>query len=213
LPEDVAEPIWESYILTLEEAEAACNQTIPPQAVVWAPQGNRMIVVRDPVSEKVGKILMTEEHQGLQVMSSGTIIAVGPTAGLESYPGPAGNIRVSHPRNLLGMHVTFGYAAGKAQRYSVYDSEYDTQVVILTPFDIYTVDTRADHWTEQQEFEEAYAQTKQAEVDRAEAAFNKNRDQHVADREAIVRKRIADVEAREAEREAAESKTSEIITP
>jgi len=179
----ISRGLWPSYILTLAEAEAVCRQRIPPQAVAWAPQGNRIVVVRDPTPEKIGSVYLTDNQRDVEIMHSGVIIAVGPTAGLETYQGPAGNVRCSHPKDLLGKHITFGYAAGKAQRYSIYDHEYDTSVVMLTPFDVWSVDTREDWFDSQAEFEEAYKLTKQAQDDAAEESLREARRELIESRE------------------------------
>jgi len=161
--------IWDGYRMQLIEAEEATQQKLHPRVADWVPQGQRILVVVDKTPEKIGNIILTDQQRSLERSGAGVIIAVGPTAGLVEPPGHAGTIRCSHPTDLIGAHIAFSYSAGKTLRFSRLVGDYDSEIIILTPLDVWAVDMVEDHWAADLDFEAEYRLTKQGEEDEAAA--------------------------------------------
>ncbi len=168
-----AQPDYENYVyppprivpgfrLTQEQAERCTRQKIISRASDWAPQGSRMYVCKDVVDEKAGSIILTEETKELSEKGTGWIVAVGPEAGRVGYSGyntaSCGTILAldDNPENLLELHVGFSFFVGKAWRFSQFDDEYDSQIILLAPGDIWAVDMSEDPWAADNTFAEAY---------------------------------------------------------
>jgi len=136
-------------------------------------------VVVDLVPEKVGLILLSEEQQDMQQMGTGYIISCGPMAGLLPN-NQIGQVTVRTPEALLGRHVMFGFHSGKAVRFSVFDSDYDSKLLLLAPLDIWMIDMNENSYEFDKEYEQAYVMTKQGIEDAAG-------DTLAVDRELLVR--------------------------
>lgn len=150
--------IVHGFRMAHDKAEHATRQQIITRAFDWVPQGNRIAVVEDQVPDRVGSILIPIETQDVQQMGTGWIISVGPAAGLYQHAA-AGNIAPDEeagPEDLLGLHVMYGFHAGKAIRFSIFDGDYDSQIILLAPVDIWMVDYSDDPWTEDATYEEAF---------------------------------------------------------
>lgn len=162
------------FVLAQDIAEAKSGQPIIPRAFEWAPQGSRILVVVDLVPEKIGMIHLSEDQQDMQQMGTGYIISCGPTAGLLPN-NQIGQIAVSTPELLLGRHVMFGFHSGKAVRFSVFDSDYDSKLLLLAPLDIWMLDQNPEPFQFDKEYEEAYVMTKQGIEDAAGEALEVDR--------------------------------------
>ncbi len=129
------------HILTHAQAELVTGQSIQPRVFDWIPQGARLLICKDTIPEKIGSIIMPVETNTMTSAGSGWIIGCGPDAGI-GHQMPIGNVIVddNDPANLLGLHVSFTFSAGKSMRFSLYDSDYDSQVGIYSPVDVLMVD-------------------------------------------------------------------------
>ena len=174
--------ITAGYILEIPEAESRSGQAIVPRAFEWMPQGSRLLVVVDPVPEKIGMIHLSEEQQDMQQMGTGYIIAVGPMAGLMPN-NQIGQVECQAPEDLLGKHIMFGFHAGKAVRFSVFDSDYDSKLLLLSPLDIWMIDINPDPYTFDREFQQAYVLTEQGKEDAARAKLDVDRQLMIRQRE------------------------------
>lgn len=173
LPPDVG--VLPGFVLAQEDAEALVGRPIITRAFDWVPQGNRLLVVSDETPEAIGKIILTDNQRDLEMVGAGTIIAVGPSAGTEIYPGPAGCMLTSDPRLLLGLHVLYGHFAGKSMLFTPYAKDYDTEILMLTPFDILAVDSAENPQTADEEFEKIYQASKQGREDEAQIIIDNQR--------------------------------------
>jgi len=150
------------FRLTHVLAEEISKQKIISRALDWMPLGARVIVVKDPVPTKIGSLFLSEQQRDQQQMGTGWIISAGPRAGKYDL-APVGNIRVDDPGKLLGLHVMFGFHAGKVMRFSVFDNEYESEVLAVAPVDIWAVDMNPAGAEIVKEFEEMFAQTRAGE--------------------------------------------------
>jgi hypothetical protein len=152
------------------EAERISKQKIMLRALDWMPLGSRLIVVKDPVPEKIGSIILSINERDMHSMGTGWIIAAGPDAG-KIHLAPIGNLAVQDPRDLLGLHVMFGVHAGKVMRFSVFDdSEYKSEILVISPVDVWAIDTNPAGAKMVEEFEEMFAATRAGEEEAAREA-------------------------------------------
>ena len=149
--------IKEGCKLTHTEAETLTQQHLMPRAFDWGPQGGRILVVVDQVPDRVGSIYLTEEQQDMQQAGTGWIIAVGPDAGHTYSQNTVGAVESDSPEDLLGRHIMFGMARGQAIRFSVFDSDYDSSILLMTPLDIWMIDYSKDPLNADAEFEQAFS--------------------------------------------------------
>jgi len=156
-------------MLTLEEAEDITRQKIAPRVLDWIPQGTRMLVLEDKKDEKVGSLWMTEEHQSYERPGSGFIIGVGDQCGITTSPGPAGSFHCNSPSDMLGRHVMFGKSLGKEFQLGVYTGDYESDILFLTPYDIWAIDSAENPHQRDEELSQAYELTKQGQEDKAAA--------------------------------------------
>jgi len=141
----VQHPIHQSHIMNQGLAEEFVGRRLPSRAFQWAPQGSRILIAKDSVPDKVGSILITENQQALESMGTGYIIGVGHMAGMTIQDPRMGNIQANESaEDLMQLHVMFGFAAGKAVRFTIFDSDYASECVLMTPLDIWMVDLAAD---------------------------------------------------------------------
>lgn len=172
------------YVLAQDVAEERSGQPIIPRAFEWAPQGGRILVVVDLVPEKIGMIHLSEDQQDMQQMGTGYIISCGPQAGLQ-INNQIGQVMCDSPEELLGRHVMFGFHAGKAVRFSVFDSDYDSKLLLLAPLDVWMIDQNPEPFQFDKEYEEAYVLTKQGREDAAREALAEQRVEHVEQQEEL----------------------------
>ena len=152
--------------LSQAQAELITGQSIQPRVFDWVPSGGRLLICKDTIPEKIGSIVIPVETHTMTSAGTGWIIACGPEAGL-NHLMPIGNLIAedNDPANLLGLHVAFSFAAGKSMRFSLYDSEYDSQVGIYAPSDVFMVDYNSnpleadkrslETWTEREQVVQA----------------------------------------------------------
>jgi hypothetical protein len=170
--------IHTGFVLAQDVAEEKSGQPIIPRAFEWAPQGGRILVVVDKVPEKIGLIDLTEEAQDMQQMGTGYILSCGPDAGLQLNQ-QIGQVACDSPEELLGRHVMFGFHSGKAVRFSVFDSDYDSKLLLLAPLDIWMIDQNPEPFQFDKEYEQAYLMTKQGLEDAARERLADERVEHV----------------------------------
>lgn len=163
------------YVLARDIAEEKSGQPIIPRAFEWAPQGARMLVVVDLVPEKIGLIALTEEQQDMQQMGTGYIISVGPQAGILMNTQIGQVMVTTTPEALLGQHVMFGMHSGKSVRFSVFDSDYDSKLLLLAPLDVWMLDQNPEPYQFDKEYESAYVMTKQGIEDAASESLEVDR--------------------------------------
>lgn len=162
--------IREGFKLSHEEAEKLTGQKLNKRIFDWAPQGARLMVVLDRVPEMAGLVALPESVIAASDSGTGWIVGCGPIAGLqEQMGGTVGPIQAKDPSDLLGLHVSFGFARGMVLRFSILDNEYKSKVLLLAPIDILCVDGHLDPLSVD-DFELAYQLTKQAEKAEKEAA-------------------------------------------
>ena len=162
--------ILEGVKLSHESAEKLTGQKLNPRSFDWAPQGARIVVIVDRVPDKAGSIAIPESVLADAPSGTGFVVAVGPLLGPDlTAPGTVGMVSVDEPRDLLGKHVSFGYARGIVLRRSILDGEYSAQTLILAPLDILEIDYHPDPLSVD-DFNLAYALTKQAAEEEENAA-------------------------------------------
>jgi hypothetical protein len=157
--------IARAHVADRAELEARCGQRINPRAFDFEPQGNRLLVIVDPVPERVGQIELPDSVKSLETMGQGWIVAAGPMAGTD-VPYPGGPICT--PDMLVGRHIVFGAYAGKVLRFSLFDREYKSRIVVMTDRDVWCVDWSPDPQAAEQQFEDDLAaHLERVESDRA----------------------------------------------
>ncbi len=131
------------FLMEQEEAERLVGYPLPDRAFDWVPQGGRILIAKDPVPTMIGSIEIPQASREAESAGTGWIIGVGAMAGLLD-DGRGLNIRSETSESLIGLHVSFGFHIGKVVRYSMYDSEYKSECLLLTPMDIWMIDRHPD---------------------------------------------------------------------
>lgn len=108
---------------------------------VWAQQltGHRMLVVPEPVSERVAGGLLwkprsVQKRQELE-MGAGWVISAGPLVGQPGSPHPVGLVCAT-PSHSLGIHVLFKQYSGTNLRIAEEDTEFEGNLIVLTDRDL-----------------------------------------------------------------------------
>lgn len=121
------------------------GRELHPDLYRMHPQGHRLLVVPDPVSERTGSGMLykprsAQERQEL-MMGAGRVVAVGPLVGAAGAPHPVG-LLCNHPADLLGRHIYYESYAGTTIRTNEEESEFGEKfsLVMLTDRDILAVD-------------------------------------------------------------------------
>jgi len=133
----------EGFTLSLplrERLARRIGRELPPEVWAYHPQGFRLLVAPEPVSERVGllwKPRTTIDRQKLQA-GAGWVIAVGPLVGSGGNT-LAGSVLCPHPSVLLGHHVLFKMYSGTDLRISEEEEEFSGSLLMLTDRDILAV--------------------------------------------------------------------------
>ncbi len=157
MPKELQPPIMPGFIAKQATLEDLCQQKILPRAFDWMPQGHRILVLKDKVPEKIGNIVLTEQQQDESKMGTGWVIAVGPLAGVQAEHAPYGPMCTT-PAELLYQHILFGAWSGQDVRFSIYDRDYNCEIVLMTSLDIWMIDEAEDPMALEAQFEEAFRQ-------------------------------------------------------
>ena len=119
--------------------EKLLGRVLPEE--VWAqnPTGHRLLVVPEPVSERVAGGLLwkprsVQKRQELE-MGAGWVLAAGPLVGSPGAPHPAG-LLCAAPAHSLGLHVIFRQYSGTNLRISDEDTEFEGNLIMLTDRDV-----------------------------------------------------------------------------
>jgi hypothetical protein len=152
------------------EFETRCGQRVNPRAFEIEPQGNRMLVVVDPVPDRIGQIELPDSVKAVEAMGQGWVLSAGPMAGID-IPYPGGPICT--PDMLVGRHIFFGAYLGKVLRFSLFDREYQGRVHVLTDRDVWCVDWNPDPRAAEQQFEDDLA----AHLERVQADRQRQEDE------------------------------------
>lgn len=148
---EASERLAPAAIADPAEFAKLCGQHVNPRAFEIEPQGNRIIVVPDPVPKKVGLIELPEDVADKEVMGQGWVLSAGPLVGIQ-VPYPGGPI--CPPSELVGRHVFFGAYIGKVLRFSIFDGVYKGRVLAMTDRDIWCVDNNPDPRAAERQFED-----------------------------------------------------------
>lgn len=118
---------------------ALLGRELPPE--VWDQQltGHRLLVVPEPVSERIAGGLLwkprsVQKRQELE-MGAGWVLSVGPCVGQPGAPHPVG-LLCTQPADLLGAHVVFKQYSGTNLRISEEDTEFEGNLICLTDRDV-----------------------------------------------------------------------------
>jgi len=165
--------------VTLEEANKFTGQNLNPRIFDWMPQGARILMIVDRIAKQAGRIELPDQVVSASVAGTGWIVAAGPLAGTPmATGGTVGTILCDHPKDLLGIHTSFGFDRGRTLRFSVLDNDYDSPVLLLAPLDILCVDYHPDPLSVD-DFELAYQRLKQFESEEAAAAYQLELDREI----------------------------------
>jgi hypothetical protein len=134
---------------------------LPQDAHYQIPQGHRVFIMKDPVPEKLGSIVLTENTRDREQMGTGWVIAAGAMAGSKAHH-PGGPI-CNSPEDLLYCHVMLPAYLGKDVRFSIYDREYNCPIVVVTDVDIHAIDYNPDPLGTQERHAAEFARRYEAE--------------------------------------------------
>lgn len=119
--------------------ETLLGRTLPSE--VWDQQltGHRLLVVPEPVSDRVAGGLLwkprsVQKRQELE-MGAGYVISVGPFVGQPGAQHPVG-LQCVEPAHALGIHVIFKQYSGTSLRISEEEAEFEGSLLVLTDRDI-----------------------------------------------------------------------------
>jgi len=192
------------FRLPHDVAERISKQKIMLRTMDWMPLGGRLIVVKDPVPKQIGRIILHPDQRNMNSMGSGWIIAAGPEAGRIPL-APISNMRVENPQDLLGLHIMFGVASGKIMRFSVFDSEYESEIICVSPVDVWAVDMNPAGAEIVKECEDMFAATAAGLEDAA-------REEEAAAARKIEEDRTASIAAQEDAAREGDERAAAIIT-
>ena len=123
------------------EMEQQLSRKVNPKAYNIYPQGRRIIVVLDPIPDRVGHIALPEEYRSREKMGAGIVMAVGPEVG-QPAPFPGAPI-LEKPQDLLYAHAVFGMHAGNVLRLDMMDNAYHSGIIVMTDRDIWGIEEQS----------------------------------------------------------------------